>query len=110
MSELDRALRLCRRLHGVDECEIVEIERPRWWKGGKVAVVVGEADELTYEAPDGSRLDDAPRVHRFGDRGRGYPRSDARPILVTDPDGENVHILKVGTRSRYRVDARGIVG
>ena len=100
-----------RRFHGTTPAKLVILPRPEWYQGSDVVVAMGTAEDISY-APDGVDPDSDRRgavyTHQFGDY--GSRKTDERPLLVTDPDGESVYVMKAG-QSKYKVSReRGIVG
>lgn len=105
--ETRRAVEFYATFHERKPARIIKMKRPDWYCGPKALVCLGRVGEITYIPQEPSVKKGIEYVHAFGDY--GPIQTSEKPLLVTDPDGQALHILKVG--SRFKVDPeRGIVG
>lgn len=96
--ELQKALRLYRKIHGVDPVRISRVSVP-WKRGPKYLVDLGRAVDVSYKPTGRSRrAGGPPYLHRFG----------GSAILSTDPAGKT--LLTIDPKNRVRVTSRGILG
>uniref|UniRef100_A0A6M3L682 Uncharacterized protein n=1 Tax=viral metagenome TaxID=1070528 RepID=A0A6M3L682_9ZZZZ len=106
MSDIDKAIRDYRRLHGgLDPDRIVIMDDER--HVGQVLVSLGRLDAVVYATEkDGDGGELTGYVHEFGEGEDGSVDHDAKPLLCIDPDSGKLAIVG----GAYRVNYRGIVG
>ena len=102
MSRLRRAKRKYEQFHGVPPDRILRVDAPDL---PPYLVILGELREITYWPTRPTRRR-GEYVHAFGDY--GHRKGKEVPLLATDPEGQNLYIVK--SRSKFQVGRRGIVG